>query len=621
VADSLGSAVLTLSVDDSAYKAGLNAARQQTTSAVDGIAASFRNLAGIVGVIGIGAFTQQVIAAGQESQKTKLQLEALTAAYGEQSQAAASIARIQAVLGISASQAREGYSQLYAALRGTGIGAEQLEVLFVGLTKAAIASGASSAEASAGLLQLKQGLAAGSLQGDELRSVLESIPALSQAIAQQLGVNVGQLKQLGADGKITSDVLFAAAKQFAGQTVRAKTETENLSVAFEKLKEQIAAAVGPGIREAFAGIAAGIATFAKLVDENSGKIQGFVVGTLALGKALAPFAAAILTVRAAMAAYQVAAKAAAVAQAAVLALSGPKGWAILATGLGLAAGAAYGIEKAMEGVGTETEKAKKEYERYKKEFEGVLAGTSLDPPSAEKTQKEIDKIAKSRLKAEEDILRPSKERLSDLQATLGLEGAVLEVAKQQLAVDKARIEEAKAIAAYDKALSASGFNREDPAVIEAAARLQAAGLNVRSALIEGGQQAASLLNQSTQDLKSALDAQRSAREGAFDLLTNGLQQQLLQDARRRIQAGVNAGELDPRKVNAAARTPQDILRIAGQADSLVNAQNAVAKAATDLRVAIEGLNGKDWAVNVKVNADGTYQAYGDTVNNAVGAVG
>ena len=621
MADSLGSAVLTLSVDDSAYKAGLNAARQQTTSAVDGIAASFRNLAGIVGVIGIGAFTQQVIAAGQESQKTKLQLEALTAAYGEQSQAAASIARIQAVLGISASQAREGYSQLYAALRGTGIGAEQLEVLFVGLTKAAIASGASSAEASAGLLQLKQGLAAGSLQGDELRSVLESIPALSQAIAQQLGVNVGQLKQLGADGKITSDVLFAAAKQFAGQTVRAKTETENLSVAFEKLKEQIAAAVGPGIREAFAGIAAGIATFAKLVDENSGKIQGFVVGTLALGKALAPFAAAILTVRAAMAAYQVAAKAAAVAQAAVLALSGPKGWAILATGLGLAAGAAYGIEKAMEGVGTETEKAKKEYERYKKEFEGVLAGTSLDPPSAEKTQKEIDKIAKSRLKAEEDILRPSKERLSDLQATLGLEGAVLEVAKQQLAVDKARIEEAKAIAAYDKALSASGFNREDPAVIEAAARLQAAGLNVRSALIEGGQQAASLLNQSTQDLKSALDAQRSAREGAFDLLTNGLQQQLLQDARRRIQAGVNAGELDPRKVNAAARTPQDILRIAGQADSLVNAQNAVAKAATDLRVAIEGLNGKDWAVNVKVNADGTYQAYGDTVNNAVGAVG
>jgi tape measure domain-containing protein len=380
VAESLGSAVLTLSVDDAAYKAGLNAAQTQATSAVEGLGGAFRNLAGIVGVVGIGAFTQQVIAAGQASQKSKLQLEALTAAYGEQQKASDSVARIQAVLGISATEAREGYAQLYAALRGTGIGAAQLEVLFVGLNKAAIASGASSAEASAGLLQLKQGLASGRLQGDELRSVLESLPALSQALADQLGVSVGELKKLGGEGKITSDVIFEAAKKFAGQTVRSKTETENLGVAFENLKEQIAAAVGPGVVQVFAGIAAGVATFAKLIQDNTGKIKGFVVATVALGRALAPFAAAILVVRSAMVAYQVASKAAAVAQAAVLALQGPAGWAVLATGLALAAGAALAIEKIMEGVAGQTEEARKAYEKYKKEFEGILGGTNLETP-------------------------------------------------------------------------------------------------------------------------------------------------------------------------------------------------------------------------------------------------
>ncbi len=432
MADSLGSAVLTLSVDDSAYKAGLNAAKTQATSAVNGIAGAFQTLAGVVGVVGIAAFTQQVIAAGQESQKTKLQLEALTAAYGEQQKASEAVARIQAVLGISATEARQGYAQLYAALRGTGIGAAQLEVLFVGLNKAAIASGASSAEASAGLLQLKQGLASGRLQGDELRSVLESLPALSQALADQLGVSVGELKKLGGEGKITSDVIFEAAKKFAGQTVRAKTETENLGVAFENLKEQIAAAVGPGVVQVLAGVAAGVATFAKLVQDNAGKIKGFVVATLALGRALAPFAAAILVVRSAMVAYQVAAKAAAVAQAAVLALQGPTGWAVLAAGLALAAGAALTIEKVMGGVAGQTEEARKAYEKYKKEFEGILAGTNLETPSGAtdedtiKLEKEINlnniklESIKQQIEATKDLASAergvARETLASVQA-------------------------------------------------------------------------------------------------------------------------------------------------------------------------------------------------------------
>lgn len=615
MAESLGSAVLTLSVDDSAYKAGLNAAKTQATSTVDGIAGAFRNLAGIVGVVGIAAFTQQVIAAGQESQKTKLQLEALTAAYGEQQKASDAVARIQAVLGISATEARQGYAQLYAALRGTGIGATQLEVLFVGLNKAAIASGASAAEASAGLLQLKQGLASGRLQGDELRSVLESLPALSQALADQLGVSVSELKKLGGEGKITSDVIFEAAKKFAGQTVRAKTETENLGVAFENLKEQIAAAVGPGVVQVLSGIAAGVATFAKLVQDNAGKIKGFVVATLALGRALAPFAAAILVVRSAMVAYQVAAKAAAVAQAAVLALQGPTGWAVLAVGLTLAAGAALTIENVMGGVAGQTEEARKAYEKYKKEFEGILAGTNLDTQTGTnkdeiKAQKELyleqlkleainDRIAAAKQLGaiEEGIVRDT------LQSVLQVQAGIAEAQRKEreigIQIDAARQigDEASASKLVDSQTTAAAETKL--AIIEGANALRSTGQSLRNSIIEGAQRSRGIL------------------EGAYNLLRPEIQNRLLTNARERVNTGIfDIGKLrSPSDVFSAASASADLARnnldIAQSTSALATVNTELAQVNKQLSEAISALATKDWTVNTYVSAGTDAQSRAD----------
>ena len=215
MAESLGAAVLTVSVDNTQFNAGLNASRSsadkaasQITQSFGGITNALRGLAGVAGIVGIGALTQQLIATGQESQKAQIQLRSLAGAYGESNAAAESAARIQKVLGISSVDATQGFAQLFAALRGTGIGLKQLEVLFVGISNAARLSGAGTQEAQAALLQLKQGLASGVLQGDELRSVLEQLPAFAQAIASQLGTNVGALRQLGSEGKITSDIVF-----------------------------------------------------------------------------------------------------------------------------------------------------------------------------------------------------------------------------------------------------------------------------------------------------------------------------------------------------------------------------------------------------------------------------
>lgn len=78
-------------------------------------------------------------------------------------------------------------------------------------------SGASAAESKTAMLQFGQALGSGKLSGDELRSLLESAPYLMKQLADGIGVPVGALKQLGEEGKLTSDVVVAALGKAAGK--------------------------------------------------------------------------------------------------------------------------------------------------------------------------------------------------------------------------------------------------------------------------------------------------------------------------------------------------------------------------------------------------------------------
>lgn len=57
------------------------------------------------------------------------------------------------------------------------------------------------------LLQLTQALGSGKLQGDELRSIAEAAPLIEKYIADYMGVSMGEIKQLGADGEITAEII------------------------------------------------------------------------------------------------------------------------------------------------------------------------------------------------------------------------------------------------------------------------------------------------------------------------------------------------------------------------------------------------------------------------------
>ena len=108
----------------------------------------------------------------------------------------------------------EATSELYARLANSskelGVGQKQLLSFTKTLNQAIVLSGASASEAAGGIRQLAQGMASGTLRGDELNSVMENFPKVADIIAQGLGVTRGELRKLGAEGKITAKDIIEA---------------------------------------------------------------------------------------------------------------------------------------------------------------------------------------------------------------------------------------------------------------------------------------------------------------------------------------------------------------------------------------------------------------------------
>lgn len=103
--------------------------------------------------------------------------------------------------------------------KATGDGYDETIRRVETLNKLMALGGATAAETSSVVVQLSQALSSGSLQGDELRSLREAAPVeLLDAIAKAAGSTRAELKDLGADGKLTSDIVVQAIDSMAAST-------------------------------------------------------------------------------------------------------------------------------------------------------------------------------------------------------------------------------------------------------------------------------------------------------------------------------------------------------------------------------------------------------------------
>lgn len=128
-------------------------------------------------------------------------------------------------------------------------------------------SGASVEETTSAMYQLTQAMAAGKLQGDEFHSIMENAPMLAQSIASEMGLTVGQLKEMSSQGLITADIIKEALFNSAEET-NAKfaeipmtfqdigTQVQNeLIAAFQPAMEEISNMTSSGVlNDALAGL-------------------------------------------------------------------------------------------------------------------------------------------------------------------------------------------------------------------------------------------------------------------------------------------------------------------------------------------------------------------------------
>ena len=97
-------------------------------------------------------------------------------------------------------------------------GTDELVAFAEQIQKQMAISGASGASAQAALVQLTQGLASGTLRGEELNSVLEQTPMIAQTIAEYMGVTTGEMRELASEGKVTAEVVKNAMLGAAEET-------------------------------------------------------------------------------------------------------------------------------------------------------------------------------------------------------------------------------------------------------------------------------------------------------------------------------------------------------------------------------------------------------------------
>lgn len=177
---------------------------------IQGLGQQMSGLGSVMAGIGAGAAVGGFVRAGIEADRTAKTIKALAGQYGETAKLTQFATDASNRFGLGQTASARAVADLYGRLRPMGVSLGDIQKTFIGVNNAAAKMNLTAADTDGVMLQLSQAMGSGALQGDELRSVMERLPAVGQAIAKVMGVTVGEIKQLGADGKITTDIIIKA---------------------------------------------------------------------------------------------------------------------------------------------------------------------------------------------------------------------------------------------------------------------------------------------------------------------------------------------------------------------------------------------------------------------------
>ena len=178
------------------------------------------------------------------------------------------------------------------------LGKSQMDVLNFtdALSLAMRTGGRSMLEQKSAVYQLSQAMGAGKLQGDEYKSIAENAPVLLSYIAKEMGVAQGALKELGSEGKITSEIIYNAMMKARPEMEKmAQSLPITMSQAWQQVNNSYKTFID-NFMNGTGGMSQGIASMLQGVGANFGAIANIIGGVVvvALSKYVASTVAATI---------------------------------------------------------------------------------------------------------------------------------------------------------------------------------------------------------------------------------------------------------------------------------------------------------------------------------------
>ncbi|EMO7892695.1 tape measure protein [Enterobacter hormaechei] len=187
------------------------------------------------------------------------------------------------------------YARLERGTRQYNTSAEDLAKLTTIINQGFVVSGATAQEAENAIIQLSQGIASGVLRGEEFNSVAEQGSRLMVALADSMGVGIGELRQMAAAGKLTTDVVVngllsqgvTIGNEFANTTT---TISQALQVAGNNITkffgENSTVKTGTAIfNDAVIGVSENIGALSAILTATAAVMGGRYVGALTMATA------------------------------------------------------------------------------------------------------------------------------------------------------------------------------------------------------------------------------------------------------------------------------------------------------------------------------------------------
>lgn len=213
----------------------------KTSSSLEGFQAKLTQVASAVAALASASY---LIAQMDAYTKLSAQLKLATDSTAEFSKAMGQVKQIAQEAQTDISGVAVLYARITSATKEMGTSQAQVAAVTRAVALSLKVSGAGANEAASATLQLSQAFATGTLRGEEFNAVNEASPRLMKALADGIGLPVGQLREMAAAGKLTSEVMANALPKALKDLEQEAKSVQTIGGAFQQLRNEAALFIG-----------------------------------------------------------------------------------------------------------------------------------------------------------------------------------------------------------------------------------------------------------------------------------------------------------------------------------------------------------------------------------------